>query len=376
MNMSILLNGLLVAAIVFLLGIPPYSYVLRHFFNSWHPVARQLRVVDTTRGLQSAYFLRACIDLGIFDALRDGGPLSVEELSSRTNTSSRGVEAVVNALAQDYYLLVDSQGRVSNSATVAKHLVSGLPASQDMTPLLLLQTSETMVEGFSRAAEAIRSGGSVTNTDAETPGHSFWELFSKVTSPLVEPTAISLMTKLSSAFGKSVLDIATGSGQWGFQVLKQFPEAIVTLQDYENVLAVAKENAVKKQVDLQRLHFLPGDVFQLDLQEKFDTIMVPQFLHHFSREKNIMLLKKIHDWLTPGGHVVIMDLCPPDHPYSIFEGMSLPRSFSMTMLVWSKQGKAYTVREIRDMLKEAGFDNVNDMFFFPFVTAITAKPII
>ena len=100
------------------------------------------------------------------------------------------------------------------------------------------------------------------------------------------------------------------------------------------------------------MSYFPADIFQSDVvfPEKFDTILVPNFIHHFSEDKNVVLFKNIATWLKPHGHIVILDLCPPSATYSIWEGNTLARYFSMIMLVWSKKGKAYPVDEVEAIL--------------------------
>jgi hypothetical protein len=59
-----------------------------------------------------------------------------------------------------------------------------------------------------------------------------------------------------------------------------------------------------------------------------------------------------------GGHLVIVEICRPENRYSIWEGASsMSRTFSMTMLMWIIQGKAYSVPEMREILGKAKFEN-------------------
>ena len=42
----------------------------------------------------------------------------------------------------------------------------------------------------------------------------------------------------------------------------------------------------------------------------------------------------------------------------IYEGNTLARVFNMIMLVWSKEGKAYTTDEVTNLLEKTGFGQV------------------
>ena len=181
------ISVVLIAILAFLAGIPPVSFILKHYFELIHPVARQLKAADSISGLQSSFFVKAALDLGVFEALKaSGSGLTVAELANNTASSLRGISALVDALAQDSYLYVNKKGLITNSATSLNHLVEGLPADQDMRPLFHMIASPHMTSLLSTSADAIRQGGSVydeTNT-AETPGHPFWETFAEFTGPL------------------------------------------------------------------------------------------------------------------------------------------------------------------------------------------------
>eukprot|EP01036_Dinobryon_divergens_P027724 gene27721-36542_t len=160
------------------------------------------------------------------------------------------------------------------------------------------------------SAEAIRNGGSVADdgNTAETANHPFWELFAKVTGPLGKPNAVALVKQASYAFGTQILDIASGSGIYGFTISKLLPNSHVTLLDYENVLEQTKKNANIENVDTSRVSYFSADIFQ-----KTCAHLAPRTLY------------------------------------------GRTRFFSMIMLVWSKKGKAYPVDEVEAMLSSAGF---------------------
>ena len=51
----------------------------------------------------------------------------------------------------------------------------------------------------------------------------------------------------------------------------------------------------------------------------------------------------------------------------IYEGNTLARVFNMIMLVWSKEGKAYTTDEVTNLLEKTGFGQVNNIFYCIYV---------
>lgn len=79
---------------------------------------------------------------------------------------------------------------------------------------------------------------------AETARHPFWEDFAKFTAAMAAPGGAALAELLSDwATDRkelSVLDVACGTGLYGYQIAKRYPHAHVTSQDWPNVLEHTK----------------------------------------------------------------------------------------------------------------------------------------
>ena len=175
-----IIGALFGGILVFLLGIPPFSFIANHYFVKFHPVARQLKVVNTFTEAQSLFAITAAVELGVFDALVDK-PLTILELAERIKASPRGVDALVNSLCQSDYLYSNGDGTYTNSATSLYHLTNGVDADKDMKPLVRLMGSTHMVKLMGTTSEAVKNGGSVLDDDhAEQFDHPFWHIFSKV----------------------------------------------------------------------------------------------------------------------------------------------------------------------------------------------------
>jgi len=139
-------------------------------------------------------------------------------------------------------------------------------------------------------------------------------------------------------------------------------------------LSKRKKNAVAKEIDLTRAKWLPGDIFTVKAPHThYQTITVTNLLHHWSTARCIEFFSKMKQLLRKDGYLIIVDICPPEAPYSVWEGATMARSFSHMMLVWSKKGKAYSSTETAGMLSQAGFRTVQEFPIFPFMTGIVAQ---
>ena len=85
-------------------------------------------------------------------------------------------------------------------------------------------------------------------------------------------------------------------------------------------------------------------------------VLLTNFLHHFDAEACIGLLKKVHRSLKRGGSAATLEFVPNEDRVS----PPMPAAFSMTMLVTTAAGDAYTFRELADMYAQAGFEEITE----------------
>jgi 2-polyprenyl-3-methyl-5-hydroxy-6-metoxy-1,4-benzoquinol methylase len=151
----------------------------------------------------------------------------------------------------------------------------------------------------------------------------------------------------------SVLDLAAGHGLFGIEVAKQNPQARIVAIDWAAVLEVASANARKANVH-HRYQARAGSAFDVDYGGPHDIVLLTNFLHHFDPPTCIVLLKKAHAALKPGGCVAALEFVPNEDRVS----PSMAASFSLTMLATTTAGDAYTLRELETMYSAAGFTDV------------------
>ena len=137
---------------------------------------------------------------------------------------------------------------------------------------------------------------------------------------------------------------------FGITVLRANPEATVTAVDWKNVLEVAKGNATKFGVS-GRYSTIPGSIFDVEIGNGYDLVLIPNFLHHFDVETCEKLLKKLHAALKPGGRVATLEFVPNDDRVT----PPMPAAFALSMLASTPSGDAYTQAELKSMAQNAGF---------------------
>lgn len=306
-------------------------------------------ILQMMQSLQVSALLKAAVDLDVFSQLEQG-PRTLEQVATGIGCPERGVRILLDGLVV-VGLLAREEDRYGLRPLAARHLVPGQPMYVGDAARILCHPM--MWEGLGGLAEAVRRGGSVLDRHAETPGHSFWEVFAENSSALAGPAAGVLAALLREWMAARpsvrVLDVAAGSGLLGFQLVRQYPQVELCALDWPNVLVETRRWAGRLGVDPQRVRYLEGSLFELDFGGPYDLILLGQIYHHFDRERCQALSRKVAGALAPGGRAVI---------HEMMEDAELRNPagtlFSVTMLIWTRQGEAYGADDYRAWLTEAG----------------------
>ncbi|MBC8283243.1 MAG: methyltransferase domain-containing protein [Nitrospinae bacterium] len=147
-----------------------------------------------------------------------------------------------------------------------------------------------------------------------------------------------------------LIDLGGGPGSYSAEILKVDKSAQAVLIDRKASLKVAK-SVLKNSGVIKRFSFVAGDLFKVTLEKGTDTVLYSNILHIYSESENLILFKKIHESLKPGGRLILVDLFLKNNRIEPFDATL----FSLTMLLFTATGKTYTFKETENLLKKNGF---------------------
>ena len=310
-------------------------------------------VFETLFAYQRTAALRAAIELDLFRAIGEG-PGDVATLARRSSASERGTRILCDFLTVIGFLS-KTEGRYSHTQTSAMFLDPRSPACVASTARFL--GNPMVQEPFNRLSEIVRTGRTVLPGQGSVePENPAWVEFAHSMAPMMAPMAAPLgAIVLEGKQGPvSVLDIAAGHGLFGIEVAKQNPEARIVAVDWARVLEVASTNARKAGVS-DRYEARAGSAFEVEYGGPYDIVLLTNFLHHFDPPTCIALLKKVHASLKRGGRVAALEFVPNEDRVS----PPMAASFSLTMLATTAAGDAYTLQELGEMYRAAGFGDIH-----------------
>lgn len=191
-----------------------------------------------------------------------------------------------------------------------------------MEPVKPYNTEEGKTEEVERMFDAIAPSYDAMNSYMSLGLHRKWR-----DKSLDEVQESFAEREVSPA---KILDIACGTGDVAFELLKRFPEAEVTGVDLsEGMLRLAEER--KNSLDgaeKKRLNFEKGDCLNLKFKDdSFDLVTVAYGVRNF--EQLAECLEEIRRVLRKDGMICIIELSEPTNSflkgmYKLYSGVLIP----------------------------------------------------
>ncbi|HEY6943538.1 MAG TPA: class I SAM-dependent methyltransferase [Candidatus Acidoferrum sp.] len=309
------------------------------------------RIFNTMVAFQETEALKAAIELDIFTAIADGANAAAA-LAATTGASERGVRILCDFLTIREFL-AKKGNEYSLTQESAVFLNRRSPVC--LATMINFLASPWSRKNFGALAEAVRKGGTASETGDHTKAHEeIWVNFARSMAPLTIPAAEFIAGLAGAAEGKpcKVLDIAAGHGMYGITVAKCNPNAQVVAVDWPAVLEVAKENAAKSGV-AGRHSTKPGSAFETEFGEGYDYVLLTNILHHFDIPACEKLLRRVHEALKRGGKAITLEFVPNEDRVT----PPMAAAFSLVMLAGTDAGDAYTFAQYEKMFNKAGFAN-------------------
>ena len=307
--------------------------------------------MEAAMAYQKTAAMKAAIDLKLFTAIGSAAR-SAEEIASRTSASARGIRILCDYLVVQCFL--KKTGQQYELTPVSQAFLDSRSPSYMGGVIEFVAAPELMRLFLEDPASFVRKGGSPGLSHLASD-HPMWVTFAKAMVPLMAPSAAAIAVEVGAwpTKPRKVLDIAAGHGVFGIAVARAAPDAQIVAVDWDRVLAVARENAAKADIT-NRYRTMAGSAFEIDWGTGYDLVLLTNFLHHFNPDTCVALLQKVRRSLTPQGKTLAVEFVPNEDRVS----PPMPAAFAFTMLGSTPSGNAFTLSELTEMGRAAGFKRV------------------
>lgn len=162
-----------------------------------------------------------------------------------------------------------------------------------------------------------------------------------------------LIHRLPLSRSKRLLDVGGGLGTLAIACCRRYPKLRATVVEHPNV-APLTVCAVKKSRLKNRVEVIALDVLKDPWPVGFDAVLLSNILHGQGVRDSRALIASAYDCLNPGGRLIVRDvLLGADRTTSAWGAL-----FSVALLVHTPGGRCYSLQEVREWLRQAGFSNL------------------
>lgn len=149
-----------------------------------------------------------------------------------------------------------------------------------------------------------------------------------------------------------LLDIAGASGIYSSAIVSQQPHLSASVFEKPPVDRIA-EYSINKRKMSDKIEVIAGDMFRDEFPHGFDVHLFSNVLHDWDVIEVTMLLENSYRNLNPGGRIMIHDA----HLNAEKNG-PLPVAEYSVLLMFSNEGRCYSISEMEEILDETGFSEI------------------
>ncbi len=316
------------------------------------PLPSPEKIFAALEGFRRTAAMKTAIELDLFSAIAEQVD-SVEAIAERCGCAPRGVRILCDYLCMLGFLRKET-GRYSLSADAAAFLVRSSPAYL-ASAAAEARAGEALTDAFGRLTDAVRTGKTALSSGGVmAPEHPAWPEFARATAIPSRDLARLLAERLDVGrqAPMKVLDIAAGHGLYGISVAEKNSRAEIFAVDWPQVLAVARENAVRAGV-ADRFHSIAGDAFTIEFGNDYDLALITNFLPDLDSVACEKLLRKIRSALKRDGRAAVFELVLNDDRVSPAPAVNL----NLGLLAATPGGEARTAAELETILHRSGFSS-------------------
>lgn len=312
----------------------------------------QAQLGQMITGYWTSQAIYAAAKFGIADLLT-GGPKSVEELASATDTMPELLYRLLRALAS-VGIFAEEDGKRFSLTPLAEPLGSDVAGSQRSLALMM---GDDQYRAWGNLADTVQTGDNayekifgkpIFDHLAEQPEKA--RIFDDAMTGIHGRETGAILDACDFAGIKVLADIGGGNGSKITAILQKHPNMKGILFDLPHVVERARPKIEAAGLG-ERCQLVTGDFFQA-VPSGADAYVMRHIIHDWNDEKSLTILRNCHAVMSPGNKLLLVEsvIPPGNDPF-------MGKFLDLTMML-IPGGKERTEDEYRELYDKAGFDLV------------------
>jgi hypothetical protein len=307
-------------------------------------------VLELMLGFWVSRTVMAAVEMGVFD-VAGGEGLPEDEAARLLGLGARPARGLFDTCVA-VGLLERSDDVIRSTPAAARYLASDSEYSIRNYAL----DERWCWPAWGRLEEALRNDAPPLPQD-DDGYHVFPEEF---LLDFLHGHSLAMGDKLAAAISlqgvRKMMDVGGGSGAVSIALCRANPSLRSVVLDREQVLAKTAEHVARAGLS-DRIRGAAVNIFADELPGDCDAAVIANLLHDFSAERASEILRRVAASLPKGGRLLVMEIAPDDDR----SGPVHAAVFTVTMIVNTEGGVAYTRAELKAMIDAAGFDVVREV---------------
>ena len=295
----------------------------------------------------SAFTLLAGMQLDVFTPLKNG-PMTVDQIAAAIGVAPTRLRLLLYCLAAAE-LLVEKDGRFSNTAEANRFLVKGEPDYVGNKHASLAHRWSACL----KTAESIRRGAPQAKLDFSNSPPEEVEKFLRNINANTVPAARALVETYDFSQVKTLMDVGSGGAGLAITIAKTHPQIRATAIDLPQVVPIARKIVAEQGMD-DRIDVVAANVVTDSLPRGYEVAVLRGLLQVLSPEDARLALKNIGAAVNQGGKIFIIGEILDDSRMGPVEAIG----FNLAFINLYDAGESYTESEHRAWLNEAGFSDI------------------
>lgn len=311
------------------------------------PTMKPTTIFRHAFGVYPSLAMLAGMQLDVFTPLKDG-PMTEEALAQALNVQPRKLRPLLYALINAELLSLDGD-RFSNTQEAHVYLVRGRST-------YLGNAHELYSDLWSATLQAGRS----IRANAPQVKHDFELMSDKELAAFfrgLHAGALATGRQLSTAFGfdalQSLLDVGGGSGGVAIAACQSCSNLIATIIELPRVAPIT-QSFVKEAGLANRVKVLAGNILERSPEARFHAAVLRNLVQVLGPDDAQQMLRNVGKAIVPGGTLLIAGHVLEDSRLAPAPAVGMNLAF----LSIYDEGQAYTEREHRAWLTDAGFSQI------------------
>ena len=304
-------------------------------------------VWNIIQGFGNYWVLVAALDLGVFDAIGIGRSVVIEELAGELQCPVAHLAQLLDGLVA-LGLLDQVRERYELNETSERYLLGESAASMAD----LVRVAPGPHDNWIRLAETIRNGRPATPIDDDPA--VFYVPLVQGTFATQRRAAMFCARAIGIARLRGqprMLDVGAGGAPWTISMLEANPQMTAVVNDYDQVLAVARDKTAECGV-IERCEFRAGDFRGVTFEDDhYDLVALGHVCRTEGADGAAALVRRAFAALRADGRLLLADYFADNtrkfNPFGVLMGV--------TMMASTTRGFTFTNEQYVEWMRDAGF---------------------